>query len=68
LCTLNPQYIYQEQTEIDFLTENGILAEAKYHSEPLSPKQQKLFDAFTARAKIIIRNEDDIVKMVNDEF
>lgn len=65
---LNPQYVYQDQTEIDFLTENGILAEAKYHNEPLSPKQQKLFDAFTARAKIIIRNEDDIVKMVNDEF
>jgi predicted AAA+ superfamily ATPase len=65
---LNPQYVYQDQTEIDFLTENGILAEAKYHNEPLSPKQQKLFDAFTARAKIIIRNEDDIGKMVNGEF
>ena len=65
---LNPQYVYHDQTEIDFLTENGILAEAKYHSEPLSPKQQKLFDAFPAKTKIIIRNEDDIGRMLNGEL
>ncbi len=65
---LNPQYIYQDQTEIDFLTDTGILAEARYHNDPLLPKQQKLFDAFTARAKFIIRNEDDIEEMLKDTF
>jgi len=63
---LNPQYIYQDQTEIDFLTENGILAEAKYHNEPLSHKQQKLFDAYPAKTKLIIRNENDINEMLNN--
>ncbi len=62
---LHPQYVYQDQTEIDFLTENGILAEAKYHSEPLSPRQQKLFDAFPSQTKMIIRNENDIYEMLH---
>ena len=61
---LNPKYVYQNSIEIDFVTENKCLIEAKYHNEALSVKQQKLFDTFEADKKIIIRNHrgfEDIV-------
>ena len=56
----NPSYIYKNQIEIDFFTENKTLIEVKFHDENLSKKQQDLFDNFEANAKIIIRNNEDI--------
>jgi len=50
---LDPNYLYVDGVEIDFLTRDRILIEAKYHSK-LNAKQQKLFDRFEARAKYVI--------------
>jgi len=50
---LDPNYLYVDGVEIDFLTRSRILIEAKYHSK-LNAKQQKLFDSFEARAKYVI--------------
>lgn len=56
-----PQYLYTDQTEIDFIFKNlKILAEAKYHDQGLSAKQQKLFDQFPDYSKFIITSENDI--------
>jgi predicted AAA+ superfamily ATPase len=57
---LKPRYIYQNQTEIDFITENKLLIEAKYHKMALSEKQQILFDKTPAKEKFIIRNYMDL--------
>ena len=57
---LKPQYIYQDATEIDFITHDNDLLEAKFHDQKLSLKQQKLFDQFDARQKLIIRSHEDI--------
>ena len=56
-----PTYILQDGTEIDFFTENKTLIEVKYHNEPLSEKQQHLFDQFNAQKKMIIRTPSDII-------
>jgi len=50
---LNPSYLYVDGIEIDFITQNGILLEAKYHSK-LNDKQQKLFDNFDAKEKYVL--------------
>ncbi len=55
-----PGYIYENQTEIDFLTEDKDLIECKFHNEALSKKQQALFDKFPARNKFVMREEADI--------
>jgi hypothetical protein len=62
---LKPSYIYQDSNEIDFFTEGKILIEAKYHNEPLSGKQQILFDNIEAKEKYIVRNEEDIEQMLS---
>lgn len=61
---LNPQYIYENTIELDFLTENKHLIESKFHNEPLSLKQQKLFDLIDATTKTIIRNEADLTNFL----
>jgi predicted AAA+ superfamily ATPase len=50
---LKPSYLYVDGIEIDFITQNGILLEAKYNSK-LNDKQKKLFDAFDAKEKHVI--------------
>jgi len=55
-----PEYIYVNQTEIDFRLENGQVVEAKYHSEPLSVKQQKLWESYKESLKNIVRNDKDL--------
>jgi predicted AAA+ superfamily ATPase len=50
---LNPSYLYVDGIEIDFVTSNGILLEAKYNSI-LNAKQQKLFDSFDAKEKYVL--------------
>ncbi|MBM3404164.1 MAG: ATP-binding protein [Bacteroidetes bacterium] len=55
-----PSFILKDGIEIDFYTENKTLIEAKYHQEPLSEKQQMLFDQFKASEKVIIRSPQEI--------
>ncbi len=57
---LNPHYVYENGIELDFMTQDKRLAEVKYHNEPLSDKQQLLFDTTDARKKSVIRNHTDI--------
>jgi predicted AAA+ superfamily ATPase len=49
---LRPCYLYVDGVEIDFVTENNVLIEAKLNAT-LNAKQQKLFDAFEAKAKYV---------------
>ncbi|MEA3455676.1 MAG: ATP-binding protein, partial [Campylobacterota bacterium] len=46
--------LYIDGIEIDFITQNGILLEAKYNSK-LNEKQQKLFDSFDAKEKYVLK-------------
>jgi len=57
---LNPSYLYIDGIEIDFITKNGILLEAKYNSK-LNTKQQKLFDSFDAKEKYVLNGYDGFV-------
>ncbi len=50
---LHPSYVYVDGIEIDFMTENKILIEAKYNST-LNDKQKKLYDSIEARKKIVV--------------
>ena len=65
LKKFNPEYIYQDQTEIDFRLENGSLVEAKYHQEPISEKQQKFLENYTSGSHQIIRDHEELIKLVN---
>ena len=60
LRPLEPSYIYENKTEIDFYLPGKTLIEVKYHNEPLSPNQETLFNTFPCQSRIIIRNEKDI--------
>ncbi len=57
---LKLNYLYENTIELDFITENKTIIECKYHNEPLSKKQQALFDSFKAKQKHIVRDEADI--------
>lgn len=56
----DPTYIYENKTEIDFFLTGKILIEVKYHHEPLSPAQEKLFNTCPAKTRKIIQNEQDL--------
>ncbi|MBN1158590.1 MAG: ATP-binding protein [Bacteroidales bacterium] len=56
----HPEYIRQDQAELDFMLDNGYVVEAKYHNEPLTEKQQKLFEKFDEAFRKIVRNYDDL--------
>lgn len=60
----HPGYIYEQTTELDFMTAKKHLAEVKFHNEPLSEKQLKLFDSTHAKTKSIIRNHNDILSFI----
>ena len=53
-----PCYIYKNKIEIDFLTKDKILIEAKYNSE-LTDKQKQLFESINADKKVLIKNVKD---------
>ncbi len=53
-------YIYENATELDFISQNKTLIECKFHTEALSKNQQLLFDTFEAKNKFIVRNNKDI--------
>ena len=55
----HPRYIYEEQTEIDFFTENKILIEVKY-GQSIMGKQKELFERLPANHKLVITSIDDL--------
>lgn len=57
---LNLSYVYENTTELDFISLNKILIECKFHNETLNEKQQLLFDNFKATEKYIIRTYNDV--------
>ena len=63
LKQFSPEYIYTNQTEIDFILNNDVVVEAKYHSEPLSKKQEKLMASLKATKKYIIRSFNDLTDL-----
>jgi hypothetical protein len=50
---LHPSYVYIDGIEIDFMTEDKTLIEAKYNST-LNDKQEKLFNSIEANQKVVI--------------
>ena len=60
---LFPFYVLEKGIEIDFITSRQELIEVKYHSN-LNQKQQKLFDQFKARKKVIIKNNEELEKWI----
>ncbi len=52
---LEPAYIYQNGTELDFFTRNKMLIEVKYGGE-LTTKQKELFEKTAAEKKLTIDN------------
>jgi len=59
---LQPNYIFQNGLEIDFITQNKILIETKYNRE-MNEKQKKLFDSVKAKKKLIIASINDLNKL-----
>jgi len=57
---MNLSYVYENTIELDFISQNKVLMECKFHDEALSEKQQLLFDNFKATEKYIVRNYNDI--------
>lgn len=55
-------YVYENQTEIDFLVNRQILVESKYN-DVLTPGQEVLFREFQAKEKRVIQNNDDLLKL-----
>lgn len=64
LKSWQPEYIYQDQTEIDFILNNGMVAEVKYHDVPLSAKQEKLFSSYDEDKRRVIRNFRDVKELL----
>ncbi len=46
-------YLYENTTEIDFITEDKVLIESKFYAE-LNKKQEKLFNEYPANKKLVI--------------
>lgn len=57
-----PCYVYENGTEIDFLTAEGTLVEVKYNSQ-LSDAQERLFKSHPAKKKIVIKGIGDLVHL-----
>ncbi len=59
---LNPCYIYEDGSEIDFLTLGKTLIEVKYHSE-MTKKQQNLFNTYPAKERVLLTGIKDMEKL-----
>jgi len=59
----NPSYLYVDGIELDFITENGLLIEAKFNSV-LNEKQQKLFDKFETKEKLVVNGVDGFMQLL----
>ncbi len=46
-------YLYENRSEIDFITHDGILIESKYYAS-LNEKQEKLFNEYPANKRLVI--------------
>jgi len=57
---IHPRYLYEEKTEIDFILNDHLLVEAKYHNEDIPKNQKRLLDSFPGKSFMIVRNEEDI--------
>jgi len=64
LKSWQPEYIYQEQTELDFRLNNGIVIEVKYHDESLSVKQEKLLLGYEEGKRFVVRNFQAIQELL----
>jgi len=64
LKSWQPEYLYFDQTEIDFRLNNGLVVEAKYHDEPLSAKQEKLFSSYDEEKRWVVRNFRDVRELI----
>jgi len=58
----DPSYLYLNGIELDFITADGLLIEAKYNSV-LNSKQQKLFDEFKCQEKRVVNGVRDFMKL-----
>jgi predicted AAA+ superfamily ATPase len=58
---MKPCYVYDEKTEIDFLTEKKELVEVKYNGE-MTVRQKILFDRIKSAKKLVIRNISELEK------
>ena len=63
----NPQYLLENTIEIDFITEDKTLIEAKYYDK-LRPKQQELFDKYDAKEKLVIASVYDLEIIEGESF
>jgi len=52
-------YLYENTTEIDFITEDKILIESKFYSQ-LNERQQKLYDEYPASKKYVIDSVESL--------
>lgn len=59
----NPEYLYQEGIELDFITKDQILIEVKYRKE-LNTKQLAFFGSYPAKQKIMIKGYEDFEKFI----
>ena len=59
---LNPCYVYENGSEIDFLTSGKILIEVKYRSQ-MSKKQQDLFNTYPVKERVIITGIKDLERL-----
>ena len=60
---LKPSYVYVDGIELDFITEDKYLIEAKYNSV-LNKNQQKLYDKFDANEKIVIDSIESFLEWI----
>ncbi len=61
---LNPKYLYENRTELDFVTDDYLI-EAKFKNAELTKKQEEFFNSFSSKEKFIVRNHFDINRIVN---
>ncbi len=59
----HPCYIWQSGVEIDFLTNEGILIEAKYR-EQLKDKQRIVFESFKAKERLLICSVKEYLRLM----
>ncbi len=59
---LNPCYVYEDGSEIDFLTSGKRLIEVKYRRE-MPKKQENLFNTYSAKEKVLITGIKDMERL-----
>lgn len=57
-------YLYENTTEIDFITGDNILIESKFYAE-MNKKQEKLFNEYPAKKKLVIDSVENL-ELLND--